>query len=179
MRITEAQLRSVIKQELRKVLNENQIPINDTIQLPPIGSIMPYNARYDNEFYKIYEYLKEQADFQAPLWLFTLKNPEVANKQTDPEKAKIIQQRKVGPYLEQQYRQILLSGSTWPQGVRDTYGDLDVQVVHSFYVDQQDKPVNWKDKQQRNNAVAEIKIGRAYDRSMGDILVLYKNEIKK
>lgn len=179
MRITESQLRSVIKQELRKVLNESQIPINNIVELPPVGSIMPYNARYDNEFYKIYEYLKRQRDLQAPLWLFTFKNSEVANKQTDPEKAKVIQQRGLGPYLEQQYRQILLNSSTWPQGARDTYGDLNVQVVHSFYVDEQDKPVNWKDKQQRNNIVAEIRIGRAYDRSMGDILVLYKNEIKK
>ncbi len=64
MRITESQLRNVIKQELRKVLNENNTPA-------------------DEYFKKVYEYLK-QKDSKAPKADFSYTPEEAKQKNMTP-----------------------------------------------------------------------------------------------
>jgi hypothetical protein len=151
MRITETQLRTVIKQELSKTLKEFKVEGEAT--LPPINSSLDYIPQVEQYFGEVYKYLRDKTNGNhgAPLEMFSYESDEELKAAAEKTNSPLLKTYPRGPYTKDgQIKRMLYSGSSTNQDSR--------RLVHVLYIDNNGNPINWRNKASRPSAQSEIRL---------------------
>ena len=150
MRISESQLRNVIKQELTKTLKE--FKVQGEAILPPINSALEYNPKVEQYFGEVYKYLRDKTNGNdsAPLEMFSYATDEELRAAAEKTGSAHLSAYPRGPYTtDGQIKTMLYRGSST---------DKTGRLAHVLYVDSNGNPVNWRNKASRPSAQSQIRL---------------------